>query len=293
MDILLQQNNKNLGGIILSKIKVMVNGIPGNMSLKTAQHVVNDDRFELIAYSLTGPEITQTQHNVDSVDVDLIIPNNRDVAISKISAEQGFFISVDYTHPSVVNSNAEFYCKHNLPFVMGTTGGNRKLLEDIVRSSSICAIIAPNMAKQIVGFQAMIQQAAETFPDLFKGYSLEIKESHQKGKADTSGTAKAMVKYFNQLGVSFSEKDIIKEREPEIQKTQLKVPKEFLSGHGWHTYTLLSQDNTVRFAFTHNVNGRDVYAQGTLDAIDYLHKKINQGEKSKAYTMIDVLKNSG
>jgi 4-hydroxy-tetrahydrodipicolinate reductase len=146
------------------------------------------------------------------------------------------------------------------------------------------------MAKQIVGFQAMMEYAAKTFPDLFKGYSLEIKESHQKGKADTSGTAKAMVRYFNSLGVPFAEEDITKERDPETQKNVMGIPEEYLSGHGWHTYRLDSKDKTVHLEFTHNVNGRDVYAMGTLDALIYLDKKIKQGSKGKVFSMIDVLK---
>ena len=112
-------------------------------------------------------------------------------------------ISVDFTHPSAVNTNAEFYCQNDLPFVMGTTGGDREKLEETVRNSNIVAVIAPNMAKQIVAFQAMMQYAANTFPNAFNEYSLEITESHQKGKADTSGTAKAMVGYFNSLGIPF------------------------------------------------------------------------------------------
>jgi 4-hydroxy-tetrahydrodipicolinate reductase len=147
------------------------------------------------------------------------------------------------------------------------------------------------MAKQIVGFQAMVEYAALTFPDLFKGYSLEIRESHQKGKADTSGTAKAMVRYFNKMGIDFEADEIVKERDPEIQNTQWGIPREYLTGHGWHTYALTSGDKTVRFEFTHNVNGRDVYARGTLDAIQYLQRKVSEGTQGKAYSMIDVLKN--
>ena len=41
---------------------------------------------------------------------------------------------------------------------------------------------------------------------------------------------------------------------------------------------------------THDVDGRAIYAQGTLDAIRYLQKKIEAGEKGKVYSMIDVLK---
>ena len=172
---------------------------------------------------------------------------------------------------------------------MGTTGGNRDRLKEAVLQSSTAAVIAPNMAKQIVGFQAMMAQAARLFPGLFEGYSLEIRESHQRGKADTSGTAKAMVKYFNDLGLPFLEADILKERDPERQKKLWGIPEEFLTGHGWHTYTLTSADGTVRFEFSHNVNGREVYARGTLDAIAYLHAKLQQGVRGKVFSMIDVL----
>jgi 4-hydroxy-tetrahydrodipicolinate reductase len=274
----------------MNRIKIMVNGLPGNMAASVAKHAINDDSFELIPQSLTGPEIVETEYVLDSFSISLIRPEKRDQAIKKIKDQQGSFITVDYTHPSAVNDNARFYCKHGLPFVMGTTGGDRSLLEDTVCSSSIAAVIAPNMGKQIVGFQAMMEYAAKTFPDLFKGYSLEVRESHQKGKADTSGTARAMIGYFNKLGTNFSEDDIIMERDPVVQKTDWGIPEEHLKGHGWHTYTLVSDDKTVLFEFTHNVNGRDIYAKGTLDAVSYLFAKVKQGAKGKLYTMIDVLK---
>jgi 4-hydroxy-tetrahydrodipicolinate reductase len=274
----------------MNPIKLMVNGLPGNMATNVVKHALEDNRFELIPQSLTGPEITDTETIIDSVSFDLIQPQNRDQSILAIKDKEGLFLSVDYTHPSAVNSNADFYCRYGLPFVMGTTGGDRQGLEKTVRASSTSGVIAPNMAKQIVGFQAMMEYAANSFPDLFKGYSLEIKESHQKGKADTSGTAKAMVRYFTSLGLAFAENDIIKERDPDIQKTVWGIPERYLEGHGWHTYSLDSEDKTVRFEFTHNVNGRDVYAQGTLDALIYLDKKIAEGAQGQVFSMIDVLK---
>ena len=274
----------------MNRIKIMVNGIPGNMAVNVAKHVLDDERFELIPYSFTGPEIAETQYVIDSLSITLIQPEKKNQAITGIVDREVSFVSVDYTHPLAVNGNAEFYCKHNLPFVMGTTGGDRKLLEDTIKKSSIPAVVAPNMAKQIVGFQAMMEYGAKSFPDLFKGYSLKVRESHQKGKADTSGTAKAMIRYFNEFGIPFTEEEIIKERDPETQKAKLGIPEKYLSGHGWHTYTLISEDQTVRFEFTHNVNGRDIYAKGTLDAISYLYKKVEQGAKGRMFTMIDVLK---
>ena len=37
-------------------------------------------------------------------------------------------VVIDYTLPAAVNSNCDFYCEHGVPFVMGTTGGDRDLL---------------------------------------------------------------------------------------------------------------------------------------------------------------------
>jgi 4-hydroxy-tetrahydrodipicolinate reductase len=271
-------------------IRVMVNGLPGNMATKAAEYVQGDSAMKLIAYSFTGPEIAAQETQIGSHRVRLIPPDKRQEMINSVKTAEGEFFSVDYTHPTAVNDNASFYCDHGIPFVMGTTGGDRALLVDTVNKSDVVAVIAPNMAKQIVAFQAMMQYAAETFPGVFKGYRLEIKESHQQGKADTSGTAKAMIGCFNKLGIPFTKEQIVMERDPEVQRTEWAIPEAYLTGHGWHTYALRSEDGTVFFQFTHNVNGRGIYAAGTLDAIHFLSKKVAQGAKGQAFTMIDVLK---
>ncbi|MEE8399376.1 MAG: dihydrodipicolinate reductase [Desulfobacterales bacterium] len=274
----------------MNPIKVMMNGIPGNVVVTITRHLLGDDRFRLIPYALTGPEITGETMDIDGHRIELIRPDHRQAAIDSIKAEEGTFISADFTHPSAVNSNANFYCQNHLPFVMGTTGGDRQQLHAAVAASDVSAVIAPNMAKQIVGFQAIMEYGAQTFPDLFKGYSLKIRESHQEGKADTSGTAKAMIAYFNAMGIPFTEAMIEQERDPAVQKDQWHIPEAYLPGHAWHTYTLASEDETVSFEFTHNINGRDIYAQGALDGIAFLHKKLEDNVTGKIFTMIDVLK---
>lgn len=270
-------------------ISVMINGLPGNVAKNLISHTISDDRFKIVPFSLTGPDTKEDCVNVDGIEIGLLKPENRDEKIKKIKKDYGNFIAIDYTHPTAVNSNGEFYARHSIDFVMGTTGGDREKLFNDVEASSICAVIAPNMAKQIVGFQAMMEYAADTFPNLFKNYSLKIKESHQKGKADTSGTAKAMVTYFNKLGLDFKADDIIMEREPDSQK-MMGIPEDHIKGHAWHTYTLLSNDETVKFEFTHNINGRDIYSTGTLDAVEFLSGKLGKGLKGKIFSMIDVLK---
>jgi len=85
------------------------------------------------------------------------------------------------------------------------------------------AVIAPNMGKPIVVFQAMIDSAAKAFPNALKGYKLDVVESHQTGKADTSGTAKAVVESMGGLGLNGSTEKIQMIREPEQQVAEMGV----------------------------------------------------------------------
>lgn len=272
-------------------ITIMINGLPGKVAVTIARHVVENPEYLLVPYSLTGPDIAEECHEVSDTSIRLVRPADRDTLIRSIQNDFSPFFVIDFTHPSAVNSNAEFYVEQNIPFVMGTTGGNRDKLEKTVAKGSVPAVIAPNMAEQIVGFQAMMAFAAKQFPGLFKGFTLEIRESHQQGKADTSGTARAMVAYFNALGVEFDENDIQKVRDPEIQKREWQIPEEHLSGHAYHTYTLTAKDGSCTFTFSHNIRGREVYVKGSLDAVNFLARKPDSQEKDTAgmYTMIDVL----
>lgn len=200
-------------------------------------------------------------------------------------------IVIDYTLPSAVNANARFYIEHAVPFVMGTTGGDRAALLDETRAAGVYAVIAPQMGKQVVAFQAMLQTIADDFPGAFAGYELEVVESHQRTKADTSGTAKAVVDSFRRLGVrDFDVADIERVRNPRESVSRLGVPEEALHGHAFHTYRLRSPDSTVSFEFQHNVCGRSIYADGTVDAALFLHEQRRNGSEQKLFDMIDVLK---
>lgn len=274
----------------MNGIKIMVNGLPGNMGKIISEALDRDERLELIPASLTGPGIDLESMEINGREVSIIQPENHKGKLKEIKDAHGEFIIVDYTHPTAVNVNGRLYCEMEIPFVMGTTGGDRDLLMKTVEGSGIPAVIAPNMAKQIVGFQAMMEFAAKNFPGLFEGYTMTLEESHQQGKADTSGTAKAMVGYFNDMGVEFDVSQIKQIRDPEVQKKELGVPEEYLGGHGWHTYSLLSPDKTVSFSFSHNINGRKVYCGPTADAVVYLDGKIREGAKGRVFSMIDVLK---
>lgn len=270
---------------------VMVNGLPGSMGHEVAGEVLRRG-YTLVPWSLTGEPMADDTAVVDGVTVRLLKPSVRDAAIDEIRARYPGMISVDYTHPSAVNDNARFYIRHRLPFVMGTTGGDRAALMDDAVAAALPAVIAPNMAKQIVALQAMLEWAARSFPGVFSGYELAVTESHQATKADTSGTARAIVKSFNAMGIAFDESQIRMVRAPEEQRA-LGVPAEYLGGHAWHTYRLTAPDGRASFEFQHNVLGRTIYATGSVDAVAFLHREIARGAAPRVYSMIDVLQAGG
>ncbi len=58
----------------MNRIKVMVSGIPGNMAVSVAQHILGDNRFDLVPEALTGPEIVETELSLGATVVRLIPP---------------------------------------------------------------------------------------------------------------------------------------------------------------------------------------------------------------------------
>mmetsp|Transcript_21460 Transcript_21460/g.46516 ORF Transcript_21460/g.46516 Transcript_21460/m.46516 type:complete len:343 (+) Transcript_21460:82-1110(+) len=283
-----------------SPVYVMVNGMPGPMATAAAEACLRKG-LKLSPFALTGPDVAPaTITVVDDVtgrsgNVFLVPSTQSDEIVAKIAglqeaaSDEATVLAIDYTHPSAVNDNAKFYVANKIPFVMGTTGGDRHQLMQDVQGHS--CVIAPNMGKQIVAMQAALEDLASKYPSAFAGYTLDVTESHQKTKADTSGTAKAVISSIQTLvgdECTFTNDDIDMVRDDE-QAIAFGVPENALKGHAFHTYTLTSSDGSVQFQLQHNVAGRTIYAEGTADAVQFLAKKIRTQPEPTVYNMINVL----
>lgn len=276
------------------QVTVMMNGLPGAMGIEVSKACLRRG-FGLAPKGLAGksaPAECAVEEDGKTVKVELVKAEGdaHTKAVAEMQAKYGDgLIIIDFTHPSAVNPNTDIYAALKCPFVMGTTGGDRDKMNKVTEDSGTYAVIAPNMCKQIVAYQATMEHMSKTFPGAFGGYKMELVESHQSTKADTSGTAKAMVSSFNGLGVQpFKVDDIQKIRKPDEQEA-FGVPQEHLTGHAWHTYTLTSKDGSVLFQFKHNVCGRRTYGEGVADAVDFLAQKVRTGSKKRLFSMIDVL----
>lgn len=265
-----------------------MSGLPGQMALAVAKLVHQSDDFELLPFALTGPEM-DSSFEVEGNKIELLGPEQREVFVSKIK-ERPQTIVVDYSHPLAVQSNVDLYTKNKIPFVIGTTGGDYQEVEEMVVSRKVPAIVAPNMALPIVALTAMLTWAKDRFPGVFDGYDLFVKESHQKGKVDTSGTAKALMALMQGMGAGFTEDQLSMCRDPKEQKERYQIPDEHLRGHAFHTYDIFNQDRTAHISFGHNVLGRKIYAEGTLLAVKFLVSRLEH-DVVRSYHMIDVLEN--
>jgi 4-hydroxy-tetrahydrodipicolinate reductase len=270
---------------------VMVNSCTGRMGHATAEAIVRAG-LQLVPYTLTGFSAGVAVSNIGilGIPVEVVGKDRRQEALDEIKAKYPNLIIVDYTLPAVVNENAEFYIRNRIPFVAGTTGGDRQGTIDAARAAGVYCIVSPQMGKQVVAFTAMMDLMADNFPGAFSGYSMEVVESHQSSKVDTSGTARDVVQSFHRLGVDFDEQRIQRIRDRPRQLDRMGVPEEALGGHAFHTYRLTSPDQTVGFVFKHNVVGRSTYAEGTVDAVLFLQRQIQRGAEQRVYSMVDVLK---
>ncbi|XP_058072908.1 4-hydroxy-tetrahydrodipicolinate reductase 2, chloroplastic-like isoform X2 [Magnolia sinica] len=243
---------------------LMINGCTGKMGRAVAEAAVSAG-LQLVPVSFSSSEESGQIVQVGGTEIQIHGPIEREGILASVFDEYPNVIVVDYTVPGTVNANAELYCKIGVPFVMGTTGGDRQKLYKTVEDAKVYAVISPQMGKQVM-------------------------ESHQASKLDTSGTAKAVISCFQKLGVSFELDEIQQVRDPKKQIEMVGVPEEYLSGHAFHMYHLTSPDQTVSFEFQHNVCGRSIYAEGTVDAAIFLSTKVQSKAEKRIYNMIDVLR---
>jgi 4-hydroxy-tetrahydrodipicolinate reductase len=91
------------------------------------------------------------------------------------------------------------------------------------------------------------------------------------------------------LSLSPLQSDIVRVRDAPTQTDVMGVPEAALGGHAFHTYRLTSPDGSVAFEFQHNVCGRTIYAEGTVDAALFLAEKVKEGGEKRLFDMVDVL----
>lgn len=279
-----------------TKTPIMVAGLPGKVAILVAEAIEMSENYILLDTGLSSPKHEgnfkapfKRRHNLEDIflmaspDSPSSLTEKHLQSIKEVHPE---VIIIDFTNPEAVNVNAELYAKVGIPFVMGTTGGDRQKLFEAVKNSEINTVIDTNMAPHIVVMQAILEKAAEEFPEALSGWELSITESHQAGKKDVSGTARAWLPKFKALGAHLVGA-IESIRDPKKQ-TDLGIQN--IDGHGYHWFTIKSPDKKASFQIFTSVEGRAPYINGTLMAIEFLKEEMKGQKKGQIYSMVDVLR---
>ena len=281
------------------KYVILISGGGGKMAQAAATCAL-ERGHRMYPYAPSGPSSGGRQVSLpgSSAPLHLVTPSEHKKCLCDAAENyRNRLLVLDYSLPTAVEDNVKLYCELNLPFVLGATGGDRAKLAAIAEASKTKCVIAPQMGKQLVALQAMLDAASRDFPGAFQGYTLRAVESHQATKKDTSGTAIKMTAALEALGAAFESGDAIKSVRDRDTQLAMGVPENALdSGHAFHTYEMISPGGDVKFTIGHDVCGRHVYAEGSVDAIEFLasmavHADAPGGEDDKVvFSMEDVLR---
>ena len=208
-------------------------------------------------------------------------------------------IVIDYTATASVEDNVRFYISHGLPFVMGTSTGDKERLQrltEMVAASDISAVIAPNMNPQIVGRQMEIDDMAAASPAIFQGATVQITEIHQPSKVNAdgtpsvSGTAIAFREQYEGYGTLPGGKIESIRYQPDHPVVQAAFEGAELDpqkGYAYHDVVVTDAQGNIIHSFKTRVIGRGHYVVGTLVAARFLAE---HDEPRHVWTMVDVLR---
>lgn len=144
------------------------------------------------------------------------------------------------------------YCHETSSALIELATGSR--LE--IASPTFPVVLCPNTNILMLKFMNMLARSGK----LFKGYHIEVTESHQAEKRSAPGTAIAVAQ---SLGLSAD--DVVSVRDPEEQLTALRIPEEHLGRHAMHT--ILIEDVACRISLETRVYGASPYANGVAKIV--------------------------
>lgn len=196
----------------MSKIKVAVCGVFGNMGREAVKAVAGQDNMELVG----ALDVIETGKDAGTVinnePMGLIVSSDLEEMLSSTGAD----VMVDFTSPSAVMRNINTAIKKGVIPVVGTTGLTEPDLKQIdawTREYNTGAIIAPNFALGAVLMMKFSRIAARFF------HEAEIIELHHEHKIDApSGTAIKTAQMINTGRAENSSKKPVGDKPEEIEK---------------------------------------------------------------------------
>ena len=194
-------------------------------------------------------------------------------------------VMIDFTLPSVIESNLAWCVDNNMPVVIGTTGLNDSQLNALDEAAKhIPIVFAANYSVGVNLMLSLVRQAASV---LGETADIEITEAHHRFKKDApSGTAVAIGEAIaDELGRDLATCAVYGREGDTGERDQKTIGFATVrAGDIVGEHTTLFADIGERIELTHKASSRLTFAKGAVKAAVWLKDK-----PAGLYDMQDVL----
>lgn len=188
-------------------------------------------------------------------------------------------VVVDFSNPEATFKNAKIISQMGINMVIGTTGfaeTELKKIRNLAYTNQTGIVYAPNITLGVNVLMILTKLASV----LLNNYDFQISEIHHKNKKDIpSGTALKIVSEIED-GLLYLGKDISEE----------KIPINSVRAGGIvgkHEVLIAGEDD--RITISHESFSRKVFANGAIQAINFIQNKVGFYEMSDVLSLSKVI----
>jgi 4-hydroxy-tetrahydrodipicolinate reductase len=186
--------------------------------------------------------------------------------LPRLLAERSPDVLVDFTVPDPSTRYVDACADAGVPVVVGTTGFTEPQLEVFADAAeSVPVLRAANFARGVAALRRAIREAVAALPT----YDAELTETHHNRKRDApSGTARTILEDVEDVrGPAERVHGREGERPREAGEVGVHARR---AGDVTGEHELLLAGNHEVLTLTHRAESRGVFAEGALDAADWL-----------------------
>ncbi len=251
-------------------MKIAINGISGRMG-RTIYKILLQR-----GHTIAGGYEIESSPFIGKDTGDLLFAEKSGVLITTFDKADFANVDaiIDFSAPSGTLKLLKIAAEKNVPLVIGTTGIDDSGTEQIRNASKVIPIVySSNMSTGVNILFKLTEYAAKCIPD---GYDVEVMEAHHKMKKDSpSGTAKTLLSIIKKsmariknLKDEYRGEGILGERKNDELGVQVIRGGDIVGEH-----TVFFIGNGERIEITHRATSRDIFADGSVRAAEFLNGK--------------------
>ncbi len=235
-------------------IKLCLVGFTGRMGHEVREAVENRDNIDLI----NG--VSSSEQETDEFKIYS--------ASDSIEAFKDVDIVIDFSNQEAVSEILDGLVETDTPLVTGTTGLSSQAQKDLEEAAEEIPVLQSfNFSTGVNVFWEIVEMAASYLP----GYDYEVMDAHHRHKLDNpSGTTKTILE---RIQSEIGERDVIHGREGEIQREDEIGVHSIRAGEIIGVHSVYISGPGEYLELTHRAVDRTSFAEGSLDAAEYLVDK--------------------